>query len=225
MRKLDLTRALRIKGVSGQILALKGLGFSWRDARTLPPDPANASIFIDHTDAPLGAIANLTARGAWAASFGDIAFTGGSPAVMESDGIKLNGNILRWNGSHGPLARITVLLDVTLTGDPLASLGDLVNINPVGATLDRVRIAYNATSWRGYVPDNIASNFWPATYGQRVVVGIEADLVAGTSKMIGADGEFETIDSADNVPVTVTRIEIGKACIGKLHQIYIKAEP
>jgi len=188
------------------------------------PTAKIAQIYIDETDAPLGDISSMTARGTWAQAFSNIAFAGGSINAMEADGIKMNGNILRGSMTQGPFGKITVLCDVTLTGTALATQGDLIAINPAGATPTRVRLTYGTSFYRGIVPDNASNDFWIAPLNVRTTVGIEVDLVNGVSKLIGGDGEEAVVASLAASPTSITRIELFKACIGKCHSLSIITE-
>ncbi|WP_062560373.1 hypothetical protein [Paracoccus aminovorans] len=188
------------------------------------PTPKIAQVYIDHTDAPLGNISALTARGSWAQSFSNIAFTGGAINAMEADGIRMNGNILRADMTRGPFGKITVLCDVTLTSAGLATFADLIAVNPAGATPTRIRMAYGTSFYRGIVPDNISNDFWVAPLNVRTTVGVEVDLVNGLSRLIGGDGEVMEVASLAAAPASITRIELFKACIGKCHSLAIIAE-
>lgn len=199
----------------------------WRRANSGTPElptPEASAIYIDQSDAPLGDIASLTARGTWGQTLNNINFTGGLINVMEADGIKMNGNILRADMTQGPFGKITVLIDVTLTDPALATFGDLIAINPNIATPSRIRLMYGSSFYRGIVPDNVSNDFWIAPLNVRTVVGIEVDLINGLSRLIGGDGEVLEVASLGASPTSITRVELFKACLGKVHSVAIIAE-
>jgi hypothetical protein len=203
------------------------IGALFHGGRRIWAIPASkiAQIYIDHEDAPLGDVASLTARGSWAQSFSNVAGAAGSSInVMETDGLKLNGNILRAALSPGPFSKFTILADVTRTADPLASNGVICSINPNGAAGVRFWFRYTSANYQLIGPSGTIMNLAPiGGYGDRQVVGGELDLVAGTMTGIEADGETQTLMQPVG-PISVTRIDIGTNAIGKIHKLFVSAE-
>lgn len=205
-------------------------GFTFVEGQTyylemvIAPMEQRSQVYIDSATLPLGDISTMTADGEWGLSFNNINFTGGLINTMESDGIRMNGNILRADMTQGPFGKITVLIDVTLTDPALATFGDLIAVNPNVATPSRIRLLYGSSFYRGIVPDNVSSDFWISPLNVRTTVGIEVDLVNGVSKLIGGDGEVLEVASLGASPTNITRIELFKACRGKAHSVAIIAE-
>lgn len=182
-----------------------------------------AQIYIDHEDAPIGDVSSLTARGTWVQAFSNVTGSG-SINVMEADGLKLNGNILRANMTRGPFSKFTILADVTRTAAPLASNGVICSINPNGVTGVRFWLRYTSSNYQLVGPSGTIMNLVPiGSYGDRQVIGGELDLVAGTMTGIEADGETQTLAQPVG-SISVTRIDIGTNAIGKIHKLFVSAE-
>lgn len=188
------------------------------------PLPAQSALYLDAADAPLGTVLALNARGSWACALAKIAgTTGAADMVMDADGLAMNGHGQRWNGSVGPYTKFTILMDVTRGADPLSGAGNICALNPNGLTGVRFWLRYTSTNFQLVGPNGVTVNLAAiGTYGNRQIVGGELDLTAGLMTAIEADGETQTV-AITGSPITVTRIEIGQNCIGKLHRLAVLA--
>lgn len=188
-------------------------------------NPANAQIYVDDGSAPAGTVTSLTAEGTLGLTFTEATFSGGASAVMEADGLDLNGNILRNSSAIGTHDKITILIDVTRLGAALSGAGEFVAINPNGATGVRLWLRYTASNIAVVGPSGVTITYAPIgdIYDNRQVVGVELDMAAGTMTAINADGYTETADIT-GAAFAITRTEIGKASIAKLHRAAVYLE-
>lgn len=201
---------------------------SWRIKSAAPVVPLvdQSVVYFDQTDAPLGPVTSLTARGIWGGAFTEIAFTGGATAVMEADGLRLNGNILRLNLVRGPLSKITLAIDLTIYGQPTAGVaGTMFEFGPTGGT-GRFGIRYD-TSYRlrsvGPANQTLTADAINGT-GVRQTVATEWMPGTGARQLVEPDG----FTQSDLIPVqafSVARLEIGKGCLAKIHALAVIVEP
>lgn len=188
------------------------------------PLPEASSLYFDRTDAPLGDVNTLNTRGAWAAALTNAAFTGGAVAVMTEEGLNTRGNILRNISTQGPLRKITILADVLRTAITNGGRGDVITINPNLAADFRFYLQFDANRFMVTGPNGVIINMasqWG--FGARHVVGVELDLVAGTMTVMEPDGDTQTAAVAA-VPLTVGRIEVGKAANSMIYQLALVTE-
>lgn len=158
-------------------------------------------------------------------TFANVAGPAGSATnVMEADGLDLRGNILRNTSAAGTYSKMTILLDVTREANPISGAGELVNINSNGVTGVRFWLRYTSSQFQLLGPNGVTISFAPiGGNGDRQVIGGELDLTAGIMTAIEADGETQTA-AVSTTPIAITRIEIGKACVAKVHALMVILE-
>lgn len=184
-----------------------------------------SAIYFDETDAAEGNVSSLTTRGSLAMTFANVAGPAGSAInVMEADGLDLRGNTLRNTSAAGTYSKMTILLDVTREANPLSGAGELVNINSNGAAGVRFWLRYTSAQFQLLGPNGVTISLAPiGGNGDRQVIGGELDITAGTMTSIAADGEMQTAAITGSA-IAITRIEIGKACLAKIHELAIILE-
>lgn len=191
----------------------------------LIPLAERSAVYFDNTDAPIGDVTSLQARGSWGAAFANTAFTGGLIAQMTADGLLTRGNILRNISARGPYTKITILADVLRTGIANGGRGDVLTINPNLAAEFRLYLQFDANRFMVTGPNGVIINMasqWG--YGARHVVGVELDTIAGTLTVMEPDGDIQTA-AVTGGALSIGRVEIGKAAASTIYQLALITEP
>lgn len=193
---------------------------------SVPPAPLvdQSAIYFDHSDAPAGNVASLTTRGSLGLTYTDALAPSATTNAMEADGLRLNGNVLRNSSAIGSFHKMTILLDVTRLAAPTSGAGELIAINSNGAAAVRFWVRYTTNGFTVVGPNSVAISMAPiGSYGDRQVIGAELDLTAGMMTAIEVDGEVQQVSVATG-PIAITRIEIGKSCVAKIHELAVILE-
>ena len=194
----------------------------------------DATIYFDATDAPAGIITSLTTRGTMPVT---MTVTGtGADVSMSGDGLVLGGGkYLRTTTGlpAGSIARVTIALDATITGDNRAGTAYLVGVDPTSsAETFTVRPGWkdNSTPSAGYLvgaygPGNALSRgeiFKEA--GQRFTVSCTVDYVAGTLEIVEEDGVSTLTTISGQSPLVMNDLRIGQATVTTIHRMAIFLE-
>ena len=193
-------------------------------AAPVVPIPQISSLYFDAADAPIGDVTALQTRGSWAAVLSNAAFTGGAVAQMGAEGLRTRGNILRNISSQGPFRKITILADVVRDAITNGSRADIITINPNLAADFRLYLQFDPNRFMVTGPGGVILNLptqWG--FGARHVIGVELDLAAGRLTVMEPDGDTQSA-VVPAVPLTIGRVEVGKAANSLIHQLALITE-